>query len=158
MNKTAKGILYIVLIIAVVACALYMTKGFGLWKNAGSGIEKNKYQAVFLSNGQVYFGKLNMTGNKTATLDDIYYLQVEQVQPKTDETTSNNKLTLIKLGNEIHSPEDKMYINTDQILFIENLKDEGKVAQAIKKYQTEGATTTNAAATTSALPQVQATQ
>ncbi len=158
MNKTAKGILYIVLIIAVIACALYMTKGFGLWKNAGSGIEKNKYQAVFLSNGQVYFGKLNMTGNKTATLDDIYYLQVEQVQPKTDETTSNNKLTLIKLGNEIHSPEDKMYINTDQILFIENLKDEGKVAQAIKKYQTEGATTTNTAATTSALPQVQATQ
>lgn len=158
MSKTSKWVIYIVIIIAL-GCALYFTKGFGLWKNAGTGIEKDKYQAVFLSNGQVYFGKLNMTGDKMATLQDIYYLQVEQVQPKTDETTSNNKLTLIKLGNEIHSPEDKMYINTDQILFMENLKADGKVAQAIKKYQTEGAAATTATTpAASTLPQVQATQ
>lgn len=153
MSKVITWVLYAIVIIALIYL-LYATKGFGIWKNAGTGIEKSKYQAVFMANGQVYFGKLNMTGDKMATLDDIYYLQVQQVQPKAETQSQQSKLTLIKLGNEIHAPEDKMYINTDQILFLENLKDEGKVVQAIKKYQSEGPAKTDSTSN----PDVQATQ
>ena len=137
-NKAIVWVLYAVVIIAL-AYLVFVTKGFGIWKNAGTGLNSKQYQAVFLTNGQVYFGKLSLEDSGHASLSDIYYLQVQQVQPESNETTQG-KLTLIKLGNEIHGPDDQMTINTDQILFWENLKDEGKVVQAIKKYQSEGPT------------------
>jgi len=150
MNKTVLYILYAIVIIALIYLA-YTTKFFGLMKN--SGTQKGKYQAVFLTNGQVYFGKVTNMGAKTVTLEDIYYLQVQQVQPQSKD--QQGKLTLIKLGNELHGPEDKMTINVDQVLFWENLKDNGKVVEAIKRYQAEGPAP---ASTSSAQPSVEATQ
>jgi len=96
-----------------------------------------------LTNGQVYFGKVDKMNSTTTTLKDIYYLQVQQVQPAPEQSAdqSQGKLTLIKLGNEIHGPEDVMTINNDQIVFWENLKSDGKVVDAIKRYQTEGPST-----------------
>lgn len=98
------------------------------------------YQALFLTNGQVYFGKLKNMNDSFVQLEDIYYLQVQQpLQPKPEEKTTPKpaeeqpKLTLVKLGNEIHGPTDWMNINRDQILFWEDLKDSGQVVQAIKK-------------------------
>lgn len=141
-NKVFLYILYGVLVI-VLAYAIYATKGFGLWKESGSST-KGEYQAVFLANGQVYFGKLKNQNSQFSTLSDIYYLQVDnnsQIQPDNNTTSSSGKLTLIKLGNEVHGPQDEMTINRDQVLFVENLKDDGKVAQAIKKFQESGSTT-----------------
>ncbi len=42
---------------------------------------------------------------------------------------------LIKLGEEVHGPEDAMIINRDQVLFYENLKPGGKVSQLIQNYK-----------------------
>lgn len=42
------------------------------------------------------------------------------------------ELALIKLGDELHGPEDEIKINRDNILYIETLKEDGKVVQAIK--------------------------
>jgi hypothetical protein len=42
---------------------------------------------------------------------------------------------LIKLGNEVHGPEDSMVIERSQVLFFENLKNDGKVVDSINKYQ-----------------------
>lgn len=44
-------------------------------------------------------------------------------------------MQLIKLGDEIHGPEDEMILSKDQVLFYENLKTDGKVAQSIEKYK-----------------------
>lgn len=154
-NKVVLYVLYAIVIIAL-GYLVYATKGFGIWKNASSGINDKNYQAVFLTNGQVYFGKVASMNAKEVVLQDIYYLQVQQVQPK-PEDQPQQKLTLIKLGNELHGPEDKMYINAEQVLFYENLKDEGKVVQAIKKYQTEGPSAEETTAP-AAEPTVEATQ
>jgi len=132
-------VLYVIVIAALVYAAV-VTKGFGIWKNKTA--TATNYQAVFLTNGQVYFGKLADSG-KYATLEDIYYLQVQQIQPTDKTATQQNKVTLIKLGNELHAPQDKMKINRDQVLFIEDLKDEGKVMQAIKRYKEKGPDTTS---------------
>lgn len=113
--------------------------GFKIWnaKTIASEVKKDKYQAVFLTNGQVYFGKVDQVVGGYVKLREIYYLQVQQtVQPK--ETTKpstenqNQQLSLAKLGGELHGPEDTMYIDRQQIIFWENLKDDGKVVQAIK--------------------------
>lgn len=100
-------------------------------------VQKGQYQAVFLTNGQVYFGKVKQPEAGTVTLSDIYYLQSNQSTQGSgaDNTADDNQLSLVKLGNELHGPEDMMAINRDQILFWENLKDSGKVVQAIKQNQ-----------------------
>ena len=114
--------------------------GYFAWNQLkGDGVKHDQYQAVFLNNGQVYFGKLANPDSSRAELTDIYYLQVQQsVQPADSGDQQNgqdNGITLIKLGEELHGPEDKMVIYHDQILFWENLKKDGKVTKAIEENQ-----------------------
>lgn len=123
------------------------------------GGKTSGYQAVFLSNGQVYFGKLSGFNSASPVLKDVYYLRVGtvlepgqagksgevNVEPeknqkggKASETTpsaTRTTLTLIKLGQEIHGPQDEISLNKDQILFVENLRIDSKVVEAIKRYQ-----------------------
>lgn len=108
-------------------------------------IDTNKYQAVFLNSqdGQVYFGKLALYNSDMYVLTDIYYVRVEQkVQPEGSATTSQQNISLAKLGNELHGPEDYMYIARDKVLFWENLKDDGQVVKAITEYKKNGSTDT----------------
>lgn len=103
-------------------------------------VDKTKYQAVFFTNGQVYFGKLKSINRENLQMTDIYYLQTqatgESESKNLQETSSDkNDVQLIKLGDEIHGPEDMMVISKDQVLFYENLKTDGKVAQSIEKHK-----------------------
>lgn len=99
--------------------------------------EKNSYQAVFLQNGQVYFGKLAF-GDDQYVLKDVYYLQRNQSLQQGAEPAKAD-LQLIKLGDEIHGPTDALYIEREQILIWENLKDSGKVVTAIKAHKAQQA-------------------
>ncbi len=106
-------------------------------KTAAEQPDKNKYQGVFLTNGQVYFGKLTDDGGNYVRLNDIYYLQTQdKVQPKDNKSADQSNLTLVKLGKELHAPADEMNISRQQVLFWENIQNDGKVAQAIKDYKT----------------------
>lgn len=108
-------------------------------------IKKDKYQAVFLSDtsGQVYFGKLKSLNNRYYELTDIYYVKVENaVQPDRNNTAAQN-ISLAKLGNELHGPEDVMYISKDKVLFWENLKDDGQVVKAITEFKKNGSSSSS---------------
>lgn len=133
----------VAVVVAVVVVVLVL---LGVWYfafNKGTAaVNKDEYQAVFLTNGQVYFGKLQNVNGNYLGLSDVYYLQVNQsLQPKSSDkkadtnSTDNSQLKLVKLGNEIHGPEDQMHVSAKQVLFWENLKNDGKVAQAIANYQ-----------------------
>lgn len=93
------------------------------------------YQAVFLTNGQVYFGHLSEMWGQYPDLKDVYYLQVTQpsqpLQPSQANSPAN--INLVKLGGELHGPTDEMRINRDQILFIENLRSDSGVVKAIQQ-------------------------
>lgn len=92
-------------------------------------IDKNKRQAVFLTNGLAYFGYLREVNREYVKLTDTYYLRVAQpLQP----SQPQQQINLVKLGNEIHGPEDDMYIPKNQILFWENLRNDSQVVQAIR--------------------------
>jgi hypothetical protein len=107
--------------------------------SVSSHIEGNKYQAVFFTNGQVYFGKLSPLAGGYMKLQDIYYLQTKSStdagNPQATAEDNSNDVELIKLGNEIHGPEDEMIISKDQVLFFENLKQDSTVSSSIKKSQ-----------------------
>jgi len=92
------------------------------------------YQAVFLTNGQVYFGHLSNMNAEYADLRDVYYLQVTQPpQPIQVGQTQPTNINLVKLGGELHAPKDEMRINRASILFIEDLEDNSRVIDAINK-------------------------
>lgn len=139
-TKKARRRTFRLAITLVVAGLIILAAGYAFMKYAtkseASYIDKSKYQAVFLNGGQVYFGKVKSLNGKFLTMDNIYYLRVnEQVQPKQGEQTQGQQdISLAKLGCELHGPKDEMIINREQITFWENLKDDGQVAKAIAEF------------------------
>ena len=125
----------------IVLLAIVSLGGWFAYRSSTSAaIDGSKFQAVFFTNGQVYFGKLQTLNGSYMKLTNIFYLQAQTAtdasknpQQTTAQTTSDVKL--IKLGSEVHGPNDEMVISTSQILFFENLKNDGKVAQSITTYQ-----------------------
>jgi hypothetical protein len=130
-----KKIVFLVLIL-LIALGWFFCNKIWLAMNAEG------YQSVFLTNGQVYFGKITSTG-KWIKLTEIYYLQATQPlqqegsDTQTPPANQNQNIQLIKLGSELHGPQDVMYIEKDKILFWENMKDDSKVMQAIRQYQSK---------------------
>lgn len=96
----------------------------------------NSRQAVFLTNGQVYFGYISNTDEQIVKLTNIYYLKTT-TDLQNANSDQNKKVSLIKLGSELHGPDDAMYINRDQILFYENMKDSSKINDAINKFSSQ---------------------
>jgi hypothetical protein len=132
----------LIIIVAIIVIAVGGYLAYNKIQNSATGINTSEYQAVFFTNGQVYFGKLQSFNNQYLKLTDIFYLQAQSSSTSTDSTNpqstssdQSNNVQLIKLGNEVHGPEDEMVIARDQVLFYENLKPDGKVAQSIAKYK-----------------------
>lgn len=124
------GVIIIVAIVVFAVLSFYKS-------NVASLINTSEYQAVFFTNGQVYFGKLQSPNGNYMKLTDIFYLQTstDPTNPQQTSTDPSANVQLIKLGSEIHGPDDEMVINRDQVLFFENLKPGGKVSQSIATYQ-----------------------
>lgn len=124
--------------VAIIALLLIL---FGFPAVSSKAIDEKTYQAVFLTNGQVYFGKLEKPTSHYPRLTDVYYLrQNQQIQQGEEQsTTTQPQVSLIKLGDELHGPLDEMLLNRDHILFLENLKDDSRVVKAIKQQKTQAA-------------------
>ena len=87
-------------------------------------IKSDSYQAVFLENDQIYFGKLKDIDFQYLILEEVYYVRLEG-----EGATSGR---LVRLGEtEPHGPQNQMIINRDHILFWENLKPDSPVVQTI---------------------------
>jgi hypothetical protein len=85
------------------------------------------YQAVLLSNGAVYYGKLAGYGTRNPSLTDVFY-----IVSKTNADTKQVTNVLVKRGKELHGP-DRMYLNANQIIFVEPVGSDSKVAQLISE-------------------------
>lgn len=130
------GLITVLLIALVVYLVVFKDNSGDL-----AAVKTNQYQAVFLNSndGQVYFGKLSQWNEDYYKLSDIYYVRVTNVQPDDGTKTAQQNISLAKLGNEIHGPEDAMYVAKDNVMFWENLKEDGQVVKAIREYQKNGA-------------------
>ncbi|HEX5395355.1 MAG TPA: hypothetical protein VFW52_03345 [Candidatus Saccharimonadales bacterium] len=135
--RTVRIELFIVLVgTALLLAALSLWLATGNFNNSASKqVESNRYQAVFLTNNQVYFGKITTVNDKSVVLTDVFYIETPNSN-QNNATSSNTNYTLRKLGDsELHAPEDKMVINTSQVIFWENLKDSSQVVTKIKEYK-----------------------
>ncbi len=100
---------------------------------AGQGIMKDRQQAVFLTNGQFYFGKLTITPTEYV-LKQPYFIQNPAKTEGEDATAQlqQAQFSLQRVKRVVYGPEDEMRINKDQVLFWQNLSSDSKVVSAIK--------------------------
>jgi hypothetical protein len=127
MTKNQRGSAAIE-IVWVIAGIVVIVAAFLLVKDARPSAPVSfttPYQAVLLTNGSAYFGKLQGYGTSSPVLTEVYYI-VTQTNPETKQ--SNN--VLVRRGKELHEP-DRMYLNPNQILVVEPVGTQSKVAQLI---------------------------
>ncbi|MGA7576546.1 MAG: hypothetical protein ACLQUW_02315 [Desulfobaccales bacterium] len=108
-----------------------------------------EYQAVFLDNGQVFFGRLQDDGSSYVTLRDVFYIKQQASADKKEV-----KNVLVKRGSEWHAP-DFMRINSRHIVFIEPVAPDSRVALLIREVETHPAAAAPQAETPPAQPQAQ---
>lgn len=128
---------YIIAVAVVILIGLFLVSKYTSLNilNVNKGISSSGWQAVFLDNGQVYFGHITKQNSRTVVLKEVYYLQVAQSpQPAPEGQQPQNNLSLVKLGNELHGPKDVMNVNVQHILFTEDLKNDSQVVTAIVRY------------------------
>lgn len=127
-KPTKNPILMIVIGVFVISL---LVVGF-VWFRGAS--ESGEYQAVFLTNNQVYFGKVQGAGRDVVILSDVYYLP-QSTQLQQGDSASPAEIALIKLGKELHGPTDRMQIIRDNILFFETLSEDSKILKAIQNHK-----------------------
>jgi hypothetical protein len=130
------GTIALLISIAILIGALASYFAFG---NNGTSeaefVDKSAYQAVFVNvngtnGGQVYFGHVQTVTDNYIDLTNVFYIQ----NSNSSSSSTNSSYTLVKLGCELHAPQDEMVINRGQVYFWENLKSNGQVAQKISEY------------------------
>lgn len=122
--RILSGVVLIGVAVLLVGVGIALSRGTA---GESSYVKTGKYQAVFLNNGQVYFGTIRNLTSNYVRLTNVYYL--------TQTGDNNSNYTLVKLGcQQIHNPSDEMYVNRSQVTFWENIESDGKVAKSIKDF------------------------
>jgi len=88
-----------------------------------------KYQAIFLTNGQTYFGRYLDRLGPYVKLDNAFYIQQQAAQQEGQQ----GDLKLVRRGSELHEPDAEMLIPKDAILFIEDLRPDSQVSLFMDK-------------------------
>ncbi len=95
------------------------------------------YYGVFLDNNDVYFGKIAKRDASFITLENTFYLRVTQVQQKDKDgkIVDVPSLNIIKLGAELHKPKDKIELQINKIISIQELDPASEVIKVISNYK-----------------------
>jgi hypothetical protein len=120
--RIAGALLVLVLLVAFVRWWDFALPNFG----------QARYQAVFLSNGQTYFGRYIDRIGPYVKVEGAYYIQQTPTATE-NQPQSPPDSKLIRRGNELHQPLPYVLIAKSAILFVEDLKPDSAVAQFMIK-------------------------
>jgi hypothetical protein len=90
---------------------------------------RGHYQAVFLTNGQTYFGRYYDRIGAYAKIEDVYYLQ----QTANNDANAAPDTRIVRRGRELHEPSTRMLVPKSAILFVEDLTDASPIAQFMRQ-------------------------
>ncbi len=112
-------------------------------KSDAGFVQAETIQAVFLTNGQVYFGRITTLDKDLLILEDVFYPKAQTTDA--DKTTENASADIVteaggvvlrKLGtSEFHQPQDTLYIEPSNMLYWENLDTDSRVTKGIVEYE-----------------------
>ena len=114
------------LLVAAGAIALGILLGAALDPQGLPFVGSERISAVFLLDGQAYFGHLEDSPfSGTLVLRDVYYIN------DASKVTTDLPIGLLKRGNELHQPVDVMYIRRDRVLAVERVTPGSPIGQSI---------------------------
>ena len=99
------------------------------WDFTVPALGRAQYQAVFLTNGQTYFGRYYDRIGAYAKIEDVYYLQ----QTTGADPTQAPDTKIVRRGSELHGPAPRMVVPKSAILFVEDLTDGSPIAQFMRQ-------------------------
>lgn len=129
---TRKTLLSAVIIGLVVGLA---AAGAVLWYSSWKLTAAGEYNAIFLANGQTYFGQIIRQTDDVVVLTKVYYLRPTEKAEKDTLKDGSQSVELVRLGGELHRPTNSMIINRDHILFTEVLASDSPISKQIKLEQ-----------------------
>ena len=135
--KNTNFLLIVIIVLLVIVAGLIVGSQYNLFgKITNQTSQDENYEAIFLTNDQVYFGKIKGNEDGFVILEDIFYLRAGQALAEQNESTEKeSQVQLIKFGNELHGPTDQMKINKEQILLIETLRSDSQIIKLIKNHK-----------------------
>lgn len=107
------------------AAAFFITQS---WDFTIPTFGRAQYQAVFLANGQTYFGRFYDRIGGYAKIEGVYYLQQAQADSSAAPDTK-----LVRLGSELHGPAPRVLVPKSAILFVEDLSDASPIGQFMRR-------------------------
>jgi len=119
----------LVIVFIVIVGAVYVRPLVQRPVGVADQIDRNAYQSVWLTTGQMFIGHATV-GDESVSLTDVFYFAAS------NEASQPQQLgQLIKRGSELTGPREPMIIETRQVLFIENLRDDSQVVAAIRRFK-----------------------
>lgn len=125
----------LVLSLIIVSVAVTAFVGFAIARGVDGEmgrVNKDQFQAVFLTstNPEVYFGRIVDIDSNTITMESVFFPRVTQSLQNPPNNAEQN-VSLVDLKSAIHGPDDQMYIDKDQVVFWQNMNNDGLVARSI---------------------------
>lgn len=131
--------------IAIVALAIVVLVAAGIWlyvqskKQSNANIANQAQEmaggwfAVKLLDGEVIYGKIDNLKSDPIVINPVYYNydQVKDGATKDQKINEAGDLRLVKRGQETHGPDGALEVFKTQLVYLERLKKESKVLQAI---------------------------
>lgn len=127
--KKVLWIIFILVIIGVVYFVFFSNKG-----GNETNTDNNGWYAVKLVNNEIYYGQIEDIKADPVIIDNVYY-NYDQAKGGAAANTETSNLRLVKRGKETHGPDGTMSIVRMQILYMEPLKADSKVLEAILDYE-----------------------
>lgn len=130
VNGAHRVVKKVLCVIVIVAALVWIDANFNIISSSQANKQaRAQLQAVFLSNGQIYFGSLSRYGIGYWRLDNTHYVQV--LKAAEGDASQETRTTLKKLSDDMHRPQDTIIIPASNILFWQNLRGDSPVVQAI---------------------------
>ena len=82
----------------------------------------SSYYAIFLSDGQIYFGEIIENNENEMAISNAYRMQ-----------PSGQTYSLLKLTDEAYGPTNKIFVNRSHVLFYEQLRKDSRVVELINQ-------------------------
>ncbi len=122
MSKIHKKLgLLLAAVVVVVILVIFLGKGGLVWQGSSDG----NYVAVYMSSGDIYFGKLERSGYMS--LANVYTLQRTE--------NKNTPFNLVKFGDAFWGPKGNIELSRENVLWVAELSEDSQVVKSIKSQE-----------------------
>jgi len=130
-SSIKKWVVGIFLVIIILAAYFIFWNGK---KVVEENIKNESWYAVKLTDDEIYYGKIVDTTADPVIIESVYY-DYDQINNEEPSAGENKNIRLVKRGKETQGGDGSMSIVRAQVVYMEPLREDSKILQAILNYE-----------------------